>query len=423
MKNLLSEYDINVKLLTPKEEQQINSMYETRKEMLANKVRWMRDELLQREELILDSIAKKAGFDGYDKGDFNYVEQERKTMLGEAVDTDTHERIRMFGNFKLFDEEYGNLVNDSKKLQQYERDENNWLKQVYYNDVLTATRHRAEKYTDEDNKPLLSAKAYNELSKKDKKHLEKVNSRTVGMNDGTPVELDDMIARQIQWLWNMGIQTNASCSGMVKDHPYHRYGRWKKGENMFNNKVTCHAYISLPMEGNDPELMRQVEAKALDWGWTIERQSVYGKDSLVLRPQHTLDGLSLSQVNEEVDGLVEDIFHQYGMESMTEARLEAVKNVEYDHGGKIPYTDKLLGERWSKLTDSLRYIKNDIDRKTLQKNIEEGKAFKFYYYDSDKVKLSADQLAAVFHVQVFCWTRIPLMKPCWQKATERPGRL
>ena len=57
------------------------------------------------------------------------------------------------------------------------------------------------------------------------------------------------------------------------------------------------------MEGNDPELMRQVEAKALDWGWTIERQSVYGKDSLVLRPQHTLDGLSLSQVNEEVDAL------------------------------------------------------------------------------------------------------------------------
>lgn len=72
MKNLLSEYDVNENLLTNKERQEIDAMHDTLKEMLENKIRFMWDELLQREEVVMERIAQHVGFDGYDTGAFNY---------------------------------------------------------------------------------------------------------------------------------------------------------------------------------------------------------------------------------------------------------------------------------------------------------------------------------------------------------------
>lgn len=397
MKNLLSEYDVNEKLLTNKERQEIVSKCETLKELLENKIRFKQNELLQREEVVLERIARQVGFDGYETGMFNYQTQYLKMIRGEKLDEKTNQMMKYFSISKLNDDEYSELVQEQQKLKKYETEQIQWQKQLYLNEVLTATRHRVEKY-----QPLMSAKTYNALSPEEKEKLRTAVTQTVRLQDGSKIQLDNNIAGKICTLWTAGITTGASCSGMVIDHPNHRheendrFGRWKAGENSFLKTETCTAYISLPVEGNHRELLQQVEEKMEKWGWTVEKGNVYGKDSLILRPQHTLDGLSYAQVCKEVDDMKEDIFHQCGMKDMQEARMEAMKIVEYEHGGKIHYTDRMLELMWKKLTENLRNIKDAIDQKTRRENIEEGKAVKLFMCEPTRTKLTTEQLEGVF---------------------------
>ena len=401
MKNLLSEYDVNEKLLTNKERQEIDAMHDTLKEMLEIKIRFMWDELLQREEVVMERIAQHVGFDGYDTGAFNYREQYQKLILKEDLDEQVKQKLMEFSTCKMKDDEYIKLAVDVEELKKYEAGQRQWLKQQYLNRILTATRQRMEKYQS-DGKPFMPVKAYNALPVGEKEKLRRAVSQTIKLDDGSRILLDKMIAGRICRLWVAGITTGASCSGMVIDHPYHRheeddrFGRWKAGENCLLKSEAGSAYISLPLEGNHRELLEQAEEKAVEWGWTVERGNVYGKDSLILRPQHTLDGLSYLQVCDEVNAVEEDVCRQCGLKDRMEARYEALKIVEYDHGGRIHYTDRMLTERWDKLTEKLLAIKDAIDRKTLQKNIKEGKAVKLYWYDSAKVRLSPEQLAGVF---------------------------
>ena len=402
MKNLLKEEDVNIGLLTQKEEKEIKSMDQTRRELLTAKLRSIQDELFQLEDKILERIAREVGFNGYETGEYNYQDQCRKMHSDTPVDNRTLQLIRDFNNRKWSDNEYSELLKKQHEAKNLEAEQTKWLKQLYLNEILAATCKRAEKNVDTNGKPLMSAKSYNALPQKEKDRLFKAITQEEKMSDGSTVQLDKNVAGSVRMLWNEGIFTGACCSGMVEDHPFHRYeendkfGQWKKGENMFLNPRTCRAYISLPLEGNHHELLKQVEQKAEGWGWTIDRQDVYGKQSLILHPQHTLDGLSFTQVTREADEKTQQVYDDFGLKDMEEARREAFRIVEYDHGGKISYTDRMLKSMWMKLTDNLRYIKTTIDRDTLKQNIANGKAVSLYRYDSGQLRLSPEQLAAVF---------------------------
>jgi len=222
MKNLLSEYDVNEKLLTNKERQEIDAMHDTLKEMLENKIRFMWDELLQREEVVMERIAQHVGFDGYDTGAFNYREQYQKLILKEDLDEQVKQKLMEFSTCKMKDDEYIKLAVDVEELKKYEAGQRQWLKQQYLNRILTATRQRMEKYQS-DGKPFMPVKAYNALPVGEKEKLRRAVSETIKLDDGSRILLDKTIAGRICRLWVAGITTGASCSGMVIDHPYHRH--------------------------------------------------------------------------------------------------------------------------------------------------------------------------------------------------------
>ena len=406
MKQLLSDEFIDFKLLTPKQKEEIELSRLSREDSFNNRLTFKQNELLEKEDDLMERMAKAAGFDGYDTGECNYKDVEKKMMKDSfAVESDLRGKYNKFGLSKWegpFSKEYMNLQDDAKALKHFEAEQTVWLKQQYLNDVLTAIRPRAEKYKFDNGVRFPSVTEYNKLSQEQKDAFRQPYSKEVQDEEGKDVLIDESIAGKVKRIWAMGIATGASCSGMVQDHPYHRheeddrFGRWKKGELAFLKAQTPHAYISFPIEDNHPEMIKKTQEMASNWGWIVDRQDIYGKDSIVLRPPHALDGTSYTQIQEEIESEIEGIMAQYGLTDIHEARDKARKSVEFNHGGQVMYTDKMLAYNWRRLTEGLGDIMYQIQRDTLKKNIEEGKAVKIYRYDSQLVTMNADQLEDIF---------------------------
>ena len=406
MKQLLSEEFIDFKLLTPKQKEEIERIRMAREDSFNNNLTFKQNELLEREDDLMERMAKAAGFDGYETGECNYKDvYERMKKDSYAVEWELREKYHKFELSKwegFVSDEYVQLKEDAKALNKIEAEKKVWLKQQYLNDVLTAIRPRAEKYKFDNGVRFPSATEYNKLTQEQKDALRIPFSQEVQDKEGNEVLIDESIAGKVKRIWAMGITTGASCSGMVQDHPYHRheeddrFGRWKKGELAFLKSQTPHAYISFPIEDNHPEMIEKTQQMADKWGWIVDRQDIYGKDSIVLRPQHALDGTSYTQIEKEIEYEIEGIMAQYGMTDVREARDEARKLVEYNHGGQVMYTGRMLAYNWRKLTEGLGDIMHQIHRDTLKKNIEEGKAVEIYRYDARFATLNADQLADIF---------------------------
>ena len=405
MKQLISEEFIDFKLLTPKQKEKIEHTRMTREEMFNNSLMFKQNELLSREDDLMDRMAKAAGFDGYDTGKYNYMDVYKKIMKDPL--TVYGEEREKYHKFELsrwegpFSDEYMALKDDAKEMLNYEAYQKVWLKQQYLNDVLTAIRPQAEKYKFDNGVAFLSTREYNKLPQEQKDVLREPVSAGVEL-DGHVITLDNSIADKVKRLWTRGVVTGASCSGMAQDHPYHRhqendrFGRWKKGELEFVKADTPYAYITFPIEENHPQMIEKTRQMASEWRWIVDRQDIYGKDSIVLRPPHTLDGTSHTQIMKEIEDEVENLQALYGMNDMDEIRNEARKIVEYNHGGQVMYTDRMLAYNWRELFKGIGDIMYQIQRDTLKKNIEEGKAVKIYHYDGRFVSMNADQLADVF---------------------------
>lgn len=406
MKQLLSEEFIDFKLLTPKQKEEIERIRMAREDSFNNNLTFKQNELLEREDELMDRMAKAAGFDGYETGECNYKDvYERMMKDSYAVEYDLREKYHKFELSKwegFISDEYVQLKEDAKALNKIEVEKIVWLKQQYLNDVLTAIRPRAEKYKFDNGVRFPSATEYNKLTQEQKEALRIPFSQEVQDKEGNEILIDESIAGKVKRIWAMGITTGASCSGMVQDHPYHRheeddrFGRWKKGELAFLKSQTPHAYISFPIEDNHQEMIEKTQQMAGKWGWIVDRQDIYGKDSIVLRPPHALDGTSYTQIEKEIEYEIEGIMALYGMTDVREARDEARKLVEYNHGGQVMYTDRMLAYNWRQLTEGLGDIMHQIQRDILKKNIEEGKAVKIYRYDSQLVTLNPDQLEDIF---------------------------
>ena len=406
MKQLIAEEFVDFNLLTPKQKEDIERTRTSREDSFNNRLTFKQNELLEREDELMERMAKAAGFDGYETGECNYKDVYDKVMKDPyAVYGDPREKYHKFELSKWegpFSDEYMNLHNDAKALKEYEAEQKVWLKQQYLNDVLTAIRPRAEKYKLADGSRFPFANEYNKLTQEQKDAFRKPVSIEVQDKAGKDILVDESIAGKVKRIWAMGIITGASCSGMVQDHPYHRhqeddrFGRWKKGEHEFVKPETSHAYITFPVEDNHSEMIEKTQEMAMKWGWIVDRQDIYGKDSIVLRPPHALDGTSYTQIQKEIEYEIEGIMAQYGLTDIREARDEARKLVEYNHGGQVMYTDKMLAYNWRRLTEGLGDIMYQVQRDTLKKNIEEGKAVKIYRYDSQLVTMNADQLEDIF---------------------------
>lgn len=406
MKQLISEEFIDFKLLTPKQKEEVEHMREVREESFHNLLSVRQNELLEREDDLMERMAKAAGFDGYETGECNYKDVYHMIMKNSyAVYGELREKYHKVELSKWegpFSEEYKNLYEDVKALKNYETEQKVWLKQQYLNDALTVIRPKAEKYKLDNGVRFPSTSEYNKLSQEQKDVLRQPYSLEVQDKEGNDILIDESIAGKLKRIWGMGIVTGASCSGMVQDHPYHRhdeddrFGRWKKGEHSFIKAQTPHAYITFPVEDNHPEMIEKTQQMADKWGWIVDRQDIYGKDSIVLRPPHTLDGTSYTQIQKEIEDEIEGIMAQYGLSDVDEARDDARKSVEFNHGGQVMYTDRMLAYNWRQLTEGLGDIMYQIQRDTLKKNIEEGKAVKIYRYDSQLVTMNADQLEDIF---------------------------
>ena len=406
MKQLISEEFIDFKLLTPKQKEEVEHMREVREESFHNLLSVRQNELLEREDELMERMAKAAGFDGYETGECNYKDVYHMIMKDSfAIYGELREKYHKFELSKWegpFSEEYKNLHEDVKALKNYETEQKVWLKQQYLNDALTVIRPKAEKYKLDNGVRFPSASEYNKLSQEQKDALRQPYSQEVQDKEGNDILIDESIAGKLKRIWGMGIVTGASCSGMVQDHPYHRhdednrFGRWKKGVHSFIKAQTPHAYITFPVEDNHPEMIEKTQQMADKWGWVVDRQDIYGKDSIVLRPAHTLDGTSYTQIQKEIEYEIEGIMAQYGLSDVDEARDDARKSVELNHGGQVMYTDRMLAYNWRQLTEGLGDIMYQIQRDTLKKNIEEGKAVEIYRYDARFATLNADQLVDIF---------------------------
>lgn len=402
MKKILKEEDIDQSLLTAQQRKEIQQNVEYRAFALDDKMNRMQSALMDREDEINDMIAKAVGFDGYESGPYNYInEKARMEAEPSLVNDETRMHIEQFALKKMQDIEYGQLKNEAKKLTQIHAAEREWNTQLYYNEVLAATYEKdvMTELKRWGQKPM-SCELYNALSEEEKEALDKPISKTFTLADGQKVEMDACL-RNFSSLYRMGVVTGASCSGTVVDHPYDRfqeddaYGRWQKGDLVHLKGETNHAYITFPIEDNHPDFIKEVKAQADDWGWTVEQQSIYQKDSLVLRMPHTLDGSSWAQIRAEAMDMVEHHMALYGVDDVREAEVDMIHEVEGQHGGRIHYTDMMKKNQWFILTQQLEKIQDRVNESIRAENIKAGKTVDVCTY-TYRFPINADQLADAF---------------------------
>lgn len=402
MKNILKEDDIDQSLLTVKQRKEIQRNVENRAFILDDKMNRMQSALLDREDEINDMIAKAVGFDGYESGAYNYMNEKAKLSTKPSLDSaGTQLRIEQFALKKMQDVEYGQLKEEAHKLTRIYAAEREWNTQLYYNEVLAATYEKdiMSELKRWGQKPM-SREQYNALSEEEKRELDKPLSRSFTQSNGQKVEIDLCIP-DFSHLFRMGVVTGASCSGTVADHPYDRfeeddaYGRWKKGDLVHLKGETNHAYITFPVGDNHPDFIKEVRAQAAEWGWIVEQQPIYQKDSLVLRMPHTLDGSSWAQIRAEAMEEVEHHMALYGMDDIHEAEVDMIREVEGQHGGRIHYTDMMKKNQWYILSRNLEKIQDRVNEAIRAENIKEGKTVDVCTY-TYRFPMNADQLADAF---------------------------
>ena len=402
MKNILKEEDVDQSLLTAKQRKEIQQNVENRAFALEDKMNRLQSALMDREDEINYRIAKAVGFDGYESGPYNYMNEKTNLPINPSLDSEaTRLRIEQFALKKMQDIEYNQLKNEAQKLTRMHADEREWNTQLYYNEVLADTYEKdvMAELKRWGQKPM-SCELYNALSEEEKEALDKPISKTFTMTDGQKVEMDACL-RNFNSLYRMGVVTGASCSGTVIDHPYDRfqeddvYGRWQKGDLVHLKGETNHAYITFPIEDNHPDFIKEVKAQADDWGWIVEQQPIYQKDSLVLRMPHTLDGSSWAQIREEAMDMVEHHMALYGVDDELEAEVDMIREVEGQHGGRIHYTDMMKKNQWFRLTQQLEKIQDQVNESIRAENIKAGKTVDVCTY-TYRFPMNADQLADAF---------------------------
>ena len=297
------------------------------------------------------------------------------------------------------------LQKRSQQATMDEHKEKKWLRQLYLNKVLERVMPRTVKYVDNNGDAIPKPRTYNRLDEKTKKKLNKSITRSYRVGKGEvskKVEIDAGISELVTRLWDVGIRTNACCSGMVADHPYERFesndrfGEWKKGDLVKIHSGVTSAYLSVPYKWNHPELMKYAEEKANGWKWTTDRGRVYGEESLIFYPPHCLDGTTWESVLLESSDLRESFLKSGEAADDEQARRMAIKLVEKNHGGAIRYTDKMLGYNFRVLCEGMADMMSRILKEERKNNIDEGKAVNIYIYDNEVPELTPQQLKAVF---------------------------
>lgn len=404
MKNILKTDYIDESLLTKRQVTEITNARERRQEAFEREVQIRQNQLLDREDRFNDQLAKQIGFDGYDTGAYNYVDElEKRKTEGSQMDATTLERLDMFGARRWDMQEFYDMKAEVKELEKYMAEQKRWLEQQYMNDVLKATYIKMENsYQRKSIGPLMKPEEYNALPEIEKEDINHPMTTIVKGADNQWLDVDNSIAAYISRLASDGIEIGVACSGTVRDYRFVRfdsddaYGRWKKGELVHQKDERCHACISFPVEKNHPEFVKGVMANADSWGWIAERNEMDGVDSVILRMPHTLDGSSFELIKKEACERAEHHAQLYGIEDVRQAEIEMMEEVEYEHGGRIHYTDYIKQDKWFGLSQNLGKVQDLANKAIRQKNIDEGRAVTVYHYNSEKVSLNADQLADVF---------------------------
>lgn len=398
MIQLLSEEFIPFSQLTARQKAQVEHAQACRRQSFENSLSVRQNSLLEREDALMQRMAVAAGFDAYDSGDYNYRDACRSSAAGMA-DERTRDNIASFDRSQWsgpFADEYRLLKADAKALKDFESSQLIWLHQQYLNDVLTLTHHKADKLRFSP-----SPREFDALSSEEQDALRVPVTTSVSASDGQTLQVDASIAHSLKSIWRAGVRTAGSCSGMVADHMNHRwlsddrFGRWKAGENQFLKSENSHAYITLPLEGNHPQMVEKVRELAGSWGWVVIDCEVEEGDGIMLCPPHTLDGTSEPQIDREIYDAIEHICAQYGIDDWADAWDEARKVVEFNHGGRVMYTDRMLAHNWCRLAEGIGEVMYQIDRETLRQNMAAGRAVRVYDYDA-RMTLSPGALADVF---------------------------
>lgn len=405
MRTILDEAYIDFSKLKDNEKQMLQNELQNRLKQINDKYVLQQQGFLQRQDELFDRFARDAGFSGLSSEPDSYEARHRAFVADPAsVPSDIADKLGKDNQYLRHSPEYALLLKQAEQASHHEKAEIVWARQLYLNRALDIIRPRIITTQDSDGKPVLSPHAYNKYVDMGKQMLSGPVSRvnTVpGPSGNDLVRLDAGINSLVVQLWEHGIRTNASCSGMAIDHPHDRFteddrfGRWKRGDlqKAYNSPVS--AYLSLPFDGNHPELMRRSAEKAHVWGWTTDLLESNGQKSLVFRPLYCLDGTTYDAVMLDASEL-KDTFLRSGEAADDDEALHLARTMaEKSHGGVVRYTDSLLDYMFKRLYVGLRVTRAAIRKEERQHNIDTGKAVTVITYDSDIV-LTVPQLKAVF---------------------------
>lgn len=403
MKTYLHPQFIDESLLTDKQRQQIDTGHRDLLTAIEKKYVLQQQEMMQAMDNLFDRLAVEAGFTGLSTGNDSYESNYQlyiKNPKGTAKDIT--DKLRTFSMLKIQNTEYAALVERGKQAEILERDERHWAEQLRLNKVLQCIHTRSIPRKDNAGRRIIGPRTYNMLADAVKKELCRPVVQEFILNKNDKVSIDMGISQYVNKLWQLNVRTNASCSGMVGDHPYHRredddrFGRWKRGDLQISTATVSGAYLSIPYKDNHPELLKRAAEKARDWGWVTENRHVYDEESLVFYPPHTLDGSDYGTVLHEA-GLHKVTFLSSGEASdVDEARYLAMQKAEDMHGGVIHYTDRMLDYNFKRLADGMAELLSRIRLEEREKNIRDGKAVTLYRYDTHVPPLDARQVKDVF---------------------------
>ena len=184
---------------------------------------------------------------------------------------------------------------------------------------------------------------------------------------------DRLIVNNLQEILDLGFATSESCSGMLADHPDRRHYKdspdggetYKAGQPVHQTLYGCNAYVSFPKPEshwnrnlkNTQQQIDIIRRVAEENGWVAIDSDSMLQPALRLELPMTYDGSSMDEIIQEADKLGEKTiegFNALNYPAKVAAMLPLNKQVAKQHGGIVPWTDKVIAARWNALSNGIK---------------------------------------------------------------------
>ena len=209
---------------------------------------------------------------------------------------------------------------------------------------------------------------WNRLSEEERKLRSQTITAQVSNQDGQAYSIDYNLQEPLQRILNAGFRTGQSDSGTVSDHPGYRYvedskrGSYRAGDLIKpgGSYLTFWKPEAKFFPNNSAEQINHIVTQAKATGWRVQEMDIFFEPSIRICLPETRDECTHQELLKEANEIIKERYPELNFsENLYEwldIRDEIIPEVIEQHGGRVEWTDEMVMQRWTELSNRLEWV-------------------------------------------------------------------